>query len=227
MKGHHLPMSYLLRVQVPDTPGSLGYLAAALGEAGGDIRSVDVVDYLPNGYAIDDIVVALPTGMLPDTLITAAHALGDVEVDSIRPFSGSVDRRGQIAMLAELARHRGQPQRALNEIVDGLPRTMTAGWALVLGHGPEGTTRVVGSMAAPEDDGRTLSEPPVETPRSLDIESEDWIPESWTLMESSLAAAPMGSGYTLVIGRPGGPEFLPSEVEHLGRIGDIVGAILA
>lgn len=45
-------------------------------------------------------------------------------------------------------------------------------------------------------------------------------------MESSLAAAPMGKGWTLVIGRPGGPDFLPSEVAHLGRIGDIVGAIL-
>ena len=103
MKGHLNPMSYLLRVQMPDSPGSLGYLAAALGEAGGDIRSVDVVDYLPNGYVIDDIVVALPTGNLPDTLITAAHTLDDVEVDSIRPFSGSVDRRGQITMLAELS----------------------------------------------------------------------------------------------------------------------------
>ncbi len=227
MKGHLNPMSYLLRVQMPDSPGSLGYLAAALGEAGGDIRSVDVVDYLPNGYVIDDIVVALPTGNLPDTLITAAHTLDDVEVDSIRPFSGSVDRRGQITMLAELARHRHQPLRALSEIVDGLPRTMTAGWALVLGHGNGGTTRVVASIAAPEDDGRTLAEPPVDTPRRLDGETEDWLPESWTVMESSLAAAPMGKGYTLVIGRPGGPEFLPSEVEHLGRIGDIVGAILS
>src|SRR5699024_11306439 len=34
-------------------------------------------------------------------------------------------------------------------------------------------------------------------------------------------------GYALVIGRPGGPDFLPSEVEHLGRSGDIVGAILS
>ena len=45
-------------------------------------------------------------------------------------------------------------------------------------------------------------------------------------MDSALAASPMGENYILVIGRPGGPEFLPSEVEHLGRIGAIVEAIL-
>ncbi|MFD5867327.1 amino acid-binding ACT domain protein [Corynebacterium sp. NPDC060344] len=219
-------MSYLMRVQIPDGPGSLGLLAAALGETGGDIRSVDVVEHGTDGTVVDDIVVDLPSGSLPDTLITAAQSIDGVEVDSIRPFSGSVDRRGQIAMLAEFSRHRSQPQRALGEIVDGLPRTMTAGWALVLGHSATGTRRVVASIAAPEDDGRTLAEPPVDTARRLDGENEPWIPESWTLMESSLAAAPMGKGWTLVIGRPGGPDFLPSEVQHLGRIGDIVGAIL-
>lgn len=219
-------MSYLLRVQIPDAPGSLGLLAAALGDTGGDIRSVDVVEHGTDGTVVDDIVVELPGGSLPDTLISAAQSLDGVEVDSIRPFSGSVDRRGQIAMLADLSRHRNQPQRALGELVDGLPRTMTAGWALVLGHSSGGTRRVVASMAAPADDGRTLSEPPVDSARRLDVDNEQWIPASWTLMESSLAAAPMGKGWTLVIGRPGGPDFLPSEVAHLGRIGDIVGAIL-
>lgn len=220
-------MSYLLRVQLPDVPGSLGYLAAALGEVEGDIRSVDVVEHSPDGTVIDDIVVDLPSGTLPDTLITAAQSLDGVEVDSIRPFFGSVDRRGQIALLAELARHRHQPVRAMQEIVDGLPQTMTAGWALMLAHNNGETTRIAASMAAPEDDGRTLSSSPVEKPRHLDPEVEEWLPESWTVMDSSLAAAPMGTNYTLVIGRPGGPDFLPSEVEHLGRIGDIVGAILA
>ncbi|WP_448851104.1 amino acid-binding ACT domain protein [Corynebacterium sp. 335C] len=220
-------MSYLIRVQLPDVPGSLGYLAAALGEVDGDIRSVDVVQHVEGGdTVIDDIVVDLPTGRLPDTLITAAQTLDDVHVDSLRPFSGSVDRRGQIRMLAELARHRRNPHQALEAIVDGLPRTMTAGWALILAHGDEGTTRLLASPAAPEDDGRTLDDPPVETARHLDPETEDWIPGSWALMDASLAGAPMGDGYTLILGRPGGPDFLPSEVEHLGRIGAIVGAML-
>ena len=40
-------MSYLLRVVLPDRPGMLGAVATALGEAGGDIVSLDVVERGP------------------------------------------------------------------------------------------------------------------------------------------------------------------------------------
>lgn len=220
-------MSYLLRIQLPDEPGALGYVAAALGEVEGDIRSVDVVDYGANGVVIDDIVVDLPMGLLPDTLITAAQSISGVEVDSIRPFSGSVDRRGQIALLAKFSQHTKNLDRALGDVVDGLPQTMTAGWAIVLGEQSDGRwVRRASSTAAPEDNGRTLPEAPIDSPRNLDPDEETWLPEDWTVMDSSIAATPMGKGLVLVIGRPGGPDFLPSEVEHLGRIGTIVGAII-
>ncbi|AIN82946.1 MULTISPECIES: ACT domain-containing protein [Corynebacterium] len=220
-------MSYLLRIQLPDEPGALGYVAAALGEVEGDIRSVDVVDYGANGVVVDDIVVDLPMGLLPDTLITAAQSISGVEVDSIRPFSGSVDRRGQIALLAKFSQHTKNLDRALGDVVDGLPQTMTAGWAIVLGEQSDGHwVRRASSTAAPEDNGRTLPEAPIDSPRNLDPDEETWLPEDWTVMDSSIAATPMGEGLVLVIGRPGGPDFLPSEVEHLGRIGTIVGAII-
>lgn len=220
-------MSYLLRIQLPDEPGSLGYVAAALGEVDGDIRSVDVVYHGTDGIVIDDIVVDLPTGMLPDTLITAAQSISGVEVDSIRPFSGSVDRRGQIALLAKFSQHTNNLDRALGEIVDGLPQTMTAGWAIVLGEHSDGQwVRRASSSAAPEDNGKTLPAAPIHSPRNLDPEADAWLPEDWTVMDSSIAATPMGNGLVLIIGRPGGPDFLPSEVEHLGRIGTIVGAII-
>ena len=220
-------MSYLLRIQLPDEPGALGYVAAALGEVEGDIRSVDVVDYGANGVVVDDIVVDLPMGLLPDTLITAAQSISGVEVDSIRPVSGSVDRRGQIALLAKFSQHTKNLDRALGDVVDGLPQTMTAGWAIVLGEQSDGRwVRRASSTAAPEDNGRTLPEAPIDSPRNLDPDEETWLPEDWTVMDSSIAATPMGKGLVLVIGRPGGPDFLPSEVEHLGRIGTIVGAII-
>ena len=52
-------MSYLLRLVVPDRPGLLGAVATALGEAGIDIVSVDVLER-SGGVAVDDIVVELP-----------------------------------------------------------------------------------------------------------------------------------------------------------------------
>ena len=46
----------------------------ALGSVGADILSLDVVERAA-GYAIDDLVVELPQGAMPDMLITAAERL--------------------------------------------------------------------------------------------------------------------------------------------------------
>lgn len=219
-------MSFLLRVFLPDAPGSLGRLAASIGEAGGDIRSVDVVTHNHSARAVvDDVVVDLPATALPDTLITAAQQVDGVEVDSIRPFSGSVNRSGQVAMLASIAQASSRTH-ALQLLVDGLPTTMSAGWAIVLS-GNTTIHRVAASVAAPEDNGTILHTTPVTTARHLDPEDDDWLPESWTVMDSALAATPISdNGETLVIGRPGGPDFLAGEVEHLGKLGTILSAMM-
>ena len=91
--------SYLLRVQLEDRPGSLGSLAVALGSVGADILSLDVVERAA-GYAVDDLVVDLPPGAMPDMLITAAEKLDGVYVDSIRLTDG---RR----TVVDLERHPG------------------------------------------------------------------------------------------------------------------------
>ena len=61
-------MSFLLRVILPDKPGSLGAVATALGNAGADILGVDVVERA-DGHAIDDLAVELPPGRPPDVLM--------------------------------------------------------------------------------------------------------------------------------------------------------------
>ena len=62
-------MSYLIRVSLPDVPGSLGQLAEAFGIVEADINSVDIVESSLDGTVTDDIVVTLPTGVMVDTLI--------------------------------------------------------------------------------------------------------------------------------------------------------------
>lgn len=219
-------MSYLMRVRMPDIPGALGQLAVALGTIGADIRGVDIVGYDSATTVVDDIVVSLPSGKLPDALITVTQELDGFYVDSLRPFSGTVDRRGQVQMLAQVAEQRTKRAAALAAMMTGLPQSMSAGWAVVLDTSPQ-THRVAASQAAPEDDGRILAQPPVTKARVLDPESEGWIPESWSVMDSALAATPItNTGFILIIGRPGGPEFLLSEVEHLRQLGEIVGALL-
>lgn len=220
-------MSFLIRVLLSDTPGSLAVLAEALGVVEANIQSVDVVEHFPNGTVMDDLVITIPRDVMADTIITAAEEVDGVEVDSIRPFSGTVDRRGQIQMLASVAANRNDFKKALEDLVNVIPRTMTSGWAIVIDlKGP--ITRIAASQAAPQDDGTVPENIVLSEARLLSNTNEPWVPENWTLLDSSLAIAPIGKhGLALIVGRPGGPDFLASEVKHLGNIGDIIGAILS
>lgn len=67
---------------------------------------------------------------------------------------------------------------------------------------------------------------PIEKPMWLDGEAE-WVPEIWRDMDTKLAAAPLGNtGRSLLLGRPGGPDFRPSEVARLGYLAGIVATVL-
>lgn len=220
-------MSYLIRVLLPDTPGSLGSLAEAFGQVNANIQSVDIVESFPDGTVMDDIVVGLPTGVMADSLVSAANQCDGVLVDSIRPFSGRVDRRGQIEMLADVASFANNPQQAMERLVATTPQSMTATWAIVLDTSTP-VHRVAASSAAPEDSGVSPETIPVEHARVLLADSEEWIPSSWGLLESRLAATPLvGTSLVLVVGRTAGPDFLASEVDHLGLLGKIVGKVLS
>ena len=220
-------MSYLIRVTLPDVPGSLGQLAEAFGMIDADIRSVDIVQTSPDGVVTDDMVVELPTGTLVDAIITAAASIDGVDVDSIRPFTGRVDRRGQIQMLARIASQTRDVATAMEELVSVMPQAMTSSWAVVLEDTGDGLVRVAASQAAPGDDGSSPALSDVDRARILDEEADTWVPEPWWLLGTTLAACPLtGTNLLLVIGRIGGPDFLASEVTQIGDLGTIIGAML-
>ena len=73
-------MPYLLRVALPDVPGSLGRLATAIGEAGGDIEAIEIVEKRHDGTAVDDVFLEMVDGAMPDAVVSACTDLDGVEV---------------------------------------------------------------------------------------------------------------------------------------------------
>ncbi|KAA2253510.1 ACT domain-containing protein [Solihabitans fulvus] len=215
-------MSFLIRVQLPDRPGTLGAVASALGEIGVDILSVDVVER-GSGVAIDDLVVELPSGRLPDGLITAAESIEGVEVDAVRPYAGVLDTHRELELVEEVAE---EPKRGLEIFAEGVPRIVRAGWAIVIGQEGRELRRLAASTAAPE---RTLQDPPwlpLHRATVLDGE-EDWVPETWRELGTELAATPLGKpDRVLLVGRPGGPMFRAAEVARLAHLAGIVSVVL-
>lgn len=216
--------SYLLRVQLEDRPGSLGSVAVALGSVGADILSLDVVERGP-GYAVDDLVVELPPGAMPDTLITAAESLTGVRVDSIRPHTGLLDAHRELELVDHIA---AAPNRhaKLQVLADEAPRVLRVGWCTVVRLNKSGVDRIVGSHGAPETHLNEVPWLPIDTAKVLDADA-DWVPLLWREMDTTLAAAPLTDPHTaVVLGRPGGPKFRPSEVARLGYLTGIVATIL-
>ena len=216
--------SYLLRVELEDRPGSLGALAVALGSVGADILSLDVVER-GAGYAIDDLVVDLPARAMPDMLITAAEKINGVHVDAIRPHIGLLEAHRELELIDHIAAADGKTKK-LQVLVDEAPRVLRVGWCTVIGLTESRPKRVVGSPGAPETQAAETPWLPLDEAEALDA-TADWVPQLWRDMDTTLAAAPLGGPHTaVVLGRPGGPQFRPSEVARLGYLAGIVATIL-
>ncbi len=212
-------MAYLLRVVLPDRPGMLGAVATAIGEAGGDIVSLDVVERGPDG-AVDDLLVQLPAGGLADVLITSAQSVPGVIVESLRPYLGADDLHRDLELVDELA---AAPSDALQLLVDLAPGVFRAGWAVVL----DGSGVLTASPGSPELPGVKLSWMPLATARRMDTK-EEWVPERWDTLGTELVAAPVGSpDRVILIGRPGGPRFRASEVLRLAHLAGIAATVTA
>ena len=215
-------VSFLLRVVLPDRPGSLGAVATALGNAGADILGVDVVER-SDGHAVDDLAVELPSGRPPDVLITAAESVPGVEVESVRPHSGRLDTARELALIEEIT---NDPKEGLALLAEGVPRIFRAGWAIVVVREGTRAYRLAQSAAAPETVAAELPWLPLERTIVIDPEVQ-YVPVPWTTLDTELAAAPLGlAPRALVVGRPGGPAFRPSELARLTHLTGIIATVL-
>lgn len=216
-------MTYLLRVVLPDRPGSLGAVASAIGAVGGDIVSLDVVERGPEG-AVDDLLVDLPGG-LADTLITAAQTVEGVVVESLRPYQSGRDIHRDLELVDELA---ADPAAGLELLVALAPGVFRAGWALLVGLDEAGRGRVLGrSAGAPDADDLNFPWLPLLSARRMGARADEgWLPPRWDVLGMEMAAAPVGGpSRAVLVGRPGGPRFRASEVLRLAHLAGITATV--
>jgi hypothetical protein len=148
-----------------------------------------------------------------------------VRVEAIRPHTGLLEAHRELELIDRVAAAVDRHEK-LQVLVDQAPRVLRVGWCTVVGFADNKTQRIAGSHGAPQTQAAATPWMPLGQATALDA-TEEWVPQLWRDMDTTLAAAPLGEPTTaLVLGRPGGPHFRPSEVARLGYLAGIVASIL-
>lgn len=199
-------MSYLLRVQLPDVPGSLGHLASAIGAAGGNIDAIEIVSR-DDGFAVDDVFLAAEHGVMPDTIVSACQQLTGVTVLWISRYAAGTNLLLDLEAVESMSE---EPDSALNTLVELMPDAFRVDWAMHLRRRPDGTEVLHRTSAAPN-----------EAPENL-----EWPDGSVQQIDELLVAGSRcGTSEAVVMARRGGPPFLGSELARLRHMVALGGTI--
>ncbi len=212
-------MAFLMRVELPDVPGSLGALATALGAAGADIEAIEIVEHGIDGRAVDDVLLELPANVLPDMVVSACQRLDGVEVLWISRYTAGANLHLDLEAVESLT---DEPEHALRRLVELVPVVFRADWAVLLRRGDE-VVAAERTSAAPHVDGVAAQWVPLPRPRRLTGPAQE---EAWEA--TLLIGVPVGSpDVVLVAGRRGGPEFLDSEMARMAHLAGLAASIVA
>jgi hypothetical protein len=194
---------FLLRVSLPDVPGSLGRLATAIGEAGGDIEAIEIVEKRYDGTAVDDVFLEMADGAMPDAVVSACTDLDGVSVLWISRYAAGGNVFLDLEAVEDLTSHRAN---AVDRLVDLLPVVFRADWGARV-HRSGGVVRA--TETAPDSLGW------VDLPdeRVLDLDGE------------LVGGCSLGPDDVLLIGRNGGPAFLASEIARLEHLASLARTI--
>jgi hypothetical protein len=204
---------FLMRVVLPDRPGSLGAVATAMGTVGADINAVEIVEKY-EGYAVDDFMLEMPAGAAPDSLITACASVAGVEVVWLSHYPEAWGLQSDVDVLNSMTE---QPEDAEAILTREAPEVFRVTWAMLI-------DRVTGTVMAQTDLAPDLDGVGVTALGSLDDVRDRELPDGWLTGwgETLIAVAPFRSNASIVLARRGGPEFLKSELARLRHLTALV-----
>ena len=205
---------YMLRVVLPDRPGSLGLVASALGTVQADISAVEIVDR-SDGYAVDDFMLSVPSTVPPDSMVAVCTAIAGVEVLWLSYYPETWGLQADVDVLHRMAEH---PDRAEAILLEAAPEAFHAHWALVMDRTVPAV--VAGTPLAPEPTAEQLA-----GLGEMGAVHAGSLPAGWCdgWGDTEFASAPLRGSHCIVLGRNGGPQFRPSEASRLRLMAALAG----
>jgi hypothetical protein len=206
---------FLMRVTLPDRPGSLGSVATAMGGVGGDINAVEIVEK-GDGIVVDDFIVDLPQGQLPETIVTACQSLPGVHVEWISRYP---EGGGLQSDLEALERMTADPAHAAEMLVSLCPVVFRSHWASLIEVHADHAKPTFSTTLAPDLTAEIAAQlAPFDATHRVDLPA-GWSP-GWG--DTTVVVAPLTQDRVIAIGRLGGPSFLDSEIARLHHLAALV-----
>jgi hypothetical protein len=199
-----------VRVSVPDRPGVLAKITAAMAAAGADIRSITVLER-ESGRAIDDIYLSWPESRPSSALSDRLAGVRGVRVLGMRR---SRQVPGAFPDLDLLSQVLATAARGLDTLVDMAAHAFGADWAASVSYGEFGPVL----RYANADPGHEIVVPSHAAVRPLAMEENG----------AQLVVAPLDPfDVALVCGRASGPPFHRAEVERVRRVTELAVGLLS
>ncbi|MCE1172997.1 MAG: amino acid-binding protein [Propionibacteriales bacterium] len=205
----HTVTVFLVRVALPDRPGSLGAVASAMGHAQADIMAVEIVEKY-EGYAIDDFMIELPTGVAADTLVTACESEPGVEVIWVSHYPEAWGLQADVDLLNAMTE---DPEHAEELLTAQAPAVFRVAWAVLIDRNSSAV--LARSEMAPDLDAAGVAALGDLSEARVEELPDGWIP-GWG--ETLIAVAPLKRDAAIVLARRGGPEFIKSELARLRHL---------
>jgi hypothetical protein len=149
--------SFVVRVWLPDRPGALGQVASRIGDAGGDVVGIEILER-GGGSAIDELVVSLPDTVTLPTLIAEIGRVDGVAVEDVRPIDADRPDAGIAALQISVSLVETPSSSRLEKFCDELLHLVDGAWVVAMRvdavpDGPEDGTDLISLVerGAPPD----------------------------------------------------------------------------
>jgi hypothetical protein len=126
--------TFIVRLWLPDIPGTLGRVAAAIGKASGDVIGIEILER-GAGMAIDELLVALPHADLVDGMIAEISSVEGVAIEDVHAVAP--DRSDQSVLALEVAANimEALPEERLQDMCSQVRYMLEGEWCAVLHQG--------------------------------------------------------------------------------------------
>ena len=138
--------AHVIRLWLPDRPGTLGRVAAAIGSVGADVTGIEILER-GAGMAIDEVTIDVPDTTSVDDVVVALARVDGVAVEDVRRLDDERLDHGVmgLSVLADFIESSGD----VDVLVAGLRRLLEADWVAVVDRGRSAVIVASGEVPDP------------------------------------------------------------------------------